>query len=91
VDQFAQHALVGESLQVRAWLTEPAPDAFHVADPEALSDKGIQVDAPGNDVASSLRIPESVAVVHGELIEHFGLDQRQLPRKAILLARTVMN
>ena len=78
VDQFAQHALVGESLQVGAGLTEPAPDTFDVADPEALSDKGVQVDAAGDDVASSLRVPESVAVGQGEFVEHFSLDQRQV-------------
>ena len=62
MNQFAQHALVGESLQVGTGLAEPAPDAFDVADPEALSDKAVQVDAAGDDVASSLRIPESLAV-----------------------------
>ena len=62
VNQLAQHALVGEALQVGAGLTEPAPDAFDVADPEALSDKAVQVDPAGDDVASSLRISESVAV-----------------------------
>jgi hypothetical protein len=85
VDQFAQHAFVGESLQVGAGLTEPAPDAFHIADPEALSDKGVQVDAASDDIASSLGIPESVAVGQGDFVEHVSLDQRQLPRKAILL------
>jgi hypothetical protein len=91
VDQFAQHAFVGESLQVGAGFTEPAPDAFHVADPEALSDKGVQVDAAGDDIASSFGVLESVAVSQGEFVEHLSLDQRQLPRKATLLARTVMN
>ena len=62
MNQFAQHPFMGESLQVGAGLAEPAPDAFDVADSEALSDKGVQVDAAGDDVASSLRIPESVAV-----------------------------
>ena len=85
VNQFAQHALVGESLQVGAGLTEPAPDAFDVADPEALSDKGVQVDAAGDDVASSLRIPESVAVGQGEFVEHF--DQRQVVADAAPAAR----
>ena len=41
----AQHALVGESLQVGARLAEPPPHAFDVADPEALSDKSVEVDA----------------------------------------------
>ena len=78
MNQFAQHALVGESLQVGAGLTEPASDAFDVADLEALSDKGVQVDAAGDDVASSLRIPESLAVGQGEFVEYFGFDQRQV-------------
>ena len=62
MNQLAQHALVGESLQVGAGLTEPAPDAFDVADLEALPDQGVQLDAAGDDVASSLRVPESLAV-----------------------------
>jgi hypothetical protein len=48
VNQFAQHALVGESLQVGAGLTKSTPDAFDVADHEALSDKAVQVDAAGD-------------------------------------------
>jgi hypothetical protein len=63
---------------VSAGLTEPAPDAFDIADPEALSDKGVQVDAAGDDVAPSLRVPESLAVGQGELVEHFSLDERQV-------------
>jgi hypothetical protein len=78
VNQFADHAPVGESLQVGAGLTEPAPDAFDVADPETLSDKGVQVDAAGDDVASSFGILESVAVGQGEFVECFGLDQGQV-------------
>src|SRR5688572_26271591 len=87
VNQFPQHALVGEAFQVGAGLTEPAPDAFHIADPEALSDKGVQVDAAGDDVASSLRISESVAVGQGEFVEHFGLDQGQVVAAAAPAAR----
>jgi hypothetical protein len=83
VNQLAQHALVGETLQVGAGLTEPAPDAFDVPDPETLSDKGVQVDAAGDDVASSLRIPELVAVGRGEFVEHFGLDKRQVVTDAV--------
>jgi hypothetical protein len=83
VNQLAQHALVGETLQVGAGLTEPAPDAFDVPDPETLSDKGVQVDAAGDDVASSLRIPELVAVGRGEFVEHFGLDKRQVVADAV--------
>ena len=71
MNQPAQHAFVGESLQVGAGLTKSAPNAFHLANLEALSDKCVQVDAAGDDVASSLRIPESVAVGQGEFIEHF--------------------
>jgi hypothetical protein len=48
---------------------EPAPDAFGVADPEALADKGVQVDAASDDVASSVCMPESVAVGQGTEIE----------------------
>ena len=70
VNQFAQHALVGESLQVGAGLTEPTPDAFDVADPEALPDQGVQLDAAGDDVASSLCVPESLAVGEGEFVEY---------------------
>ena len=87
VNQFPQHSLVGEAFQVGAGLTEPAPDAFHIADPEALSDKGVQVDAAGDDVASSLRISESVAVGQGEFVEHFSLDQGQVVTAAAPAAR----
>ena len=62
---------------------EPAPYAFDVADPEALSDKGVQVDAAGDDVASSILIPESLAVGQGEFVEHFSLDQRQVVADAV--------
>jgi hypothetical protein len=47
VDQVAQYALVGEPLQVSAGLTEPTPDAFDVADPEALTDQGGLLCWPG--------------------------------------------
>ena len=87
MNQFAQHAFVGESLQVGAGLTEPAPDAFDVADPEALSDQGVQVDAAGDDVASSLRVPELLAVGQGEFVEHFSFDQRQVVAAAAPAAR----
>ena len=66
-ESVSQHALVGESLQVGAGLTKSTPDAFEVADPEVPSDKAVQVDAAGDDVASSLHVPESVAVGQGEL------------------------
>ena len=68
MNQFAQHALVSESLQVCAGLTEPTPDAFDVADSEALSDQGVQLDATGNDVAASLGVPKSLAVGEGEFV-----------------------
>jgi hypothetical protein len=77
-ESVSQHALVGESLQVGAGLTKSTPDAFEVADPEVPSDKAVQVDAAGDDVASSLHVPESVAVGQGEFVEHLGLDQRQV-------------
>jgi hypothetical protein len=87
VNQFPQHARVGESLQVGAGLTESAPDALDVANPEALSDQGVQGDTAGDDVASRLRVPESVAIGQGEFVEHLSLDQRQVMAHASPAAR----
>jgi hypothetical protein len=51
VNQFAQHALVRESHQVGAGLTKSTPDAFDVADPEALSDRVPLVEDEVDDLA----------------------------------------
>ena len=47
MDQFAQHALMGEPLQMGAGLTEPAPDAFDVAAETRafLTDNGVDLTA----------------------------------------------
>jgi hypothetical protein len=44
-------------------------------------------DAAGNDVAPGLGIPESPPVGHFELVEHIGLDQRQVVADARPAAR----
>src|SRR5687768_3031694 len=54
VDQTGDHAWPGQSLQVHAWLTEALPKRTHGPDRELLSNQGVEVDAPGDDIAPGL-------------------------------------
>ena len=75
VDQRPQHALVGESFEVGARLAEALTDALDVTDPEASTDKFIEVDAAGDDVPAGGGVLEGVPAGEGELIEGLGFDQ----------------
>jgi hypothetical protein len=65
VDQRSKCTPGGEALQVRAGLTESLTEAFDVSDPEASSHEGVEVDSPGDDVASRGGVVEVAAVGQG--------------------------
>lgn len=52
----------GEALQVRAWFAGSLSEAPEVADSEASSDQGVEVDSAGDDVAPCVAVGDSVAV-----------------------------
>src|SRR5215218_5332628 len=65
-----------QALQVRARLAQPLAEALDVADPEALADEGVQVDASGDDVPARLFRGEPTRR-ELEAVEHLCLDQRE--------------
>src|SRR5262245_48006024 len=72
MDERPQQAGPSELLEVRAGLAEPSSDALGGAELESPADEAVQPDAARDDVAARLA-PGKV-----DLVEHLGLDERQL-------------
>src|SRR4051812_24516840 len=72
MNERSQDAWTSEPLQMRARLGEAAADALHGADAEASADQRIERDAARHDV------PSCVLPRDADVVERFGLDERQL-------------
>ena len=75
VDQPAQYAAGGQAFEVDARLAQALAEALHVPYAEAAPDQGVQVDAPGDQVAAGLGVGELDAAAAGKGVERLGLDQ----------------
>ena len=78
VNQRAQHTPRRQTLQVRARLAEPLPQTLDIAHSKPPTDKVIEVDPAGDQVATSVGVAESTATRKRELVEDLGLDERQV-------------
>src|SRR5207245_258319 len=52
MNESAQHTWAGEAFEVFTWFAETAPQAFHLADPEALADELAECEAADDEVAA---------------------------------------
>src|SRR5919201_1747033 len=82
VDERAQQRLAGCLGQVLARLTEARALAEDFADPEAAADELVEADAPRREVAPRLAGRELDSVLARQVLDHFGLDQRQVTADA---------
>jgi hypothetical protein len=72
VDEHPEHPLPGDLFEVATRLAERGPAREHAADPERPSDESVQRDpARGH-------IPARLARRQLELLEHLGLDEREI-------------
>ena len=76
VDKAAERAGF-ESFEVGARFGAALSEAFDLADPERLPDERVEVDASGDDVASSLLRCDRDAS-RCEFVERFGFDQGEI-------------
>jgi hypothetical protein len=74
MDQWAQNALCGESLQVSAWLAQTLSKTLDVSNSESPTDQAVEIDAPGDQVPASFAVLEPTAIREHELIKDLGLD-----------------
>src|SRR5439155_5170225 len=77
-DQPAQHAGLGEALQMPAGIAQAAAGALGAADAEASAYQVVERDPPGQDVAAPLPGLELDARVGAQAVQGLGLDQREV-------------
>src|SRR4029453_2552373 len=78
MNQWAQYALCGESLQVSARLTETLSKALDVSNSESPTDQAVEINAPGDEIPASFAVLEATTIRQHELIKDLGLDKRQI-------------
>src|SRR6185369_9913761 len=79
VDERPEDRLGEEVGQVLAWLAQPRPFADGVADAEPPTDEVVEPDAPRRHVPPGLAGREDDPVGRGEILDHLGLDERDVP------------
>jgi hypothetical protein len=63
---------------VGARLAESLPQTLDIAHSKPPTDKAIEIDPAGDQVATSIGVAESTATRKRELVEDLGLDERQV-------------
>src|SRR5213083_446960 len=66
-----------QALQVGAWLAQALAETLDVADPEALADESVEVDAAGDDVPAGF-LGGELPAGKGQRAENLGLDEREV-------------